>query len=370
MKLLFFISSLRGGGAERVLSTVCNELVDRGHDVFLVTNLRINFAYDIDPRIKTIELFPVPHLKHNVVKRYFSLYRHIRKTVKEIRPDIVTSFMVDLNIHIILANMLSKVPIVASEHYSFDSKHSFFRYVSRFYINRLASKVVLLTNYDYEFLGKRLPNKIVIPNPINYEPVLEDMVRQRTILAAGSINRWFQKGFDNLLRVWSEIYSSYPDWTLKIAGQGSEEKLNYLKNLVSQMGLSESVVFMGFQSDMQSVFQESEVFVLSSRYEGLPMVLIEAMSQGCACISFDCISGPREIIEDRVSGVLIENQNLDEMKNKLIEVMSNSRFRTQLQRNAVIESLRFSKSKVIDKWEMMYNELLGASANSSVDKAK
>lgn len=351
MRLLFFVSSLRGGGAERVLSTICNSLCERGYEIYLATNLDAPIMYEIDRRVKTIQLYPEHHLKKNVIPRYINFYKRIRNIVKEVKPDVVVSFMSNLSVHVILATYGFKIPVIASEHTTFDAHHTFFKYVSRFYVNRLAEKVVLLTHHDYEFLGTRLPNKVVIPNPISYEIFDGRIERKNRVLAAGSLDRWKAKGFGNLLKVWAKVSPLFPEWTLEIAGGGKESNSSYLKGLSEDLGISKTVCFLGFQSDMQTLLQETSVFVLSSMLEGLPMALIEAMSQGCACISFDCISGPREIITDGVSGVLVKNQDLEDMEKALLSVLGDVKFREELSRNAIVESQRFNVDKIVSQWE-------------------
>lgn len=357
MKLLFFISSLKGGGAERVLSTVCNELAKRGHEVYLATNLNAPVVYDLEKRIHTMQLFPEKHLERGTIKRYIIFYRRLKHIVKEVKPDVIVSFMSGLNVHVILSTLGLKIPIIASEHFTFDTKHSLFKYISRFHVNKLATKVVLLTQYDYDFLGTRLANKVVIPNPMSYPVFMGRSVRKKNVLAAGSLDRWKHKGFDNLLKVWSKVSPHFPDWTLEIAGGGKEINLNYLKKMSEDLKVSQNVSFLGFQSDLKSVFQQTSVFILSSRHEGLPMVLIEAMSQGCACLSFDCVSGPREIINHGVSGMLVENQDLEQMEQALYSLLANEELRERFSENAINDTERFSTSKIVDRWEEILTEV-------------
>lgn len=358
MRLMFFISSLEGGGAERVMSILCNELVDRDHEVYLATNKKIPFAYELDNRITTLELYPDSFSQLNKIIRWVKLYIRIRSLVKEVKPDIITSFMYGLNVHVILATLGIKIPLVASEHTSFHISHNWFKYFSRFYVNKLATHTILLTEYDSSFIGNKLKNKIVIPNPLSFPIIEEIKERRKNVLAAGSIDRWSGKGFDTLIKVWGKVSQKHPDWILEIAGNGTEESFSHLKSVVKEVNVDNTVVFLGFQKEMDKLLQSSSIFVLSSKFEGFGMVLTEAMSQGCACISFDCIAGPSEIITHDVSGLLVEDQNMEEMEIMLDQLIADENLRNRLSEGAVKEAERFTPKVIVDKWEGMFKTLV------------
>lgn len=357
MRLMFFISSLEGGGAERVMANLCNELVNRGHEVYLATSKQISFAYELDKRITVLELYPDSFSQINKIVRWVKFYIRIRSLVKEVKPDVIISFMYTLNVHIILATLRIKIPLVASEHTSFNISHNWFKYFSRFYINRLATRTVLLTEYDSSFIGNKLKNKIVIPNPLSFPIIEEIKKRRKNIIAAGSIDRWKGKGFDTLIRVWSKVAQKHPDWILEIAGNGSKESFNHLKSVVKEVNVDNTVVFLGFQKEMDTLLRSSSIFVLSSKFEGFGMVLIEAMSQGCACISFNCIAGPNEIITHNKSGLLVEDQNIEEMEIMLDQLIADADLRNRLCEGAVKEVERFTSKVIVDKWEVLFNTL-------------
>lgn len=361
MKLLFFINSLAGGGAERVMVIICNELVNRGHEVFLATSIDIPFAYEIDSRIKIIDLYPKRSKKRDITSKIHNrlkTYRRIREIAKEINPNVATSFMLGLNTDVIIATRGLKAPIIASEHSTFDIKYSPIKYIKRFYINRLADFVTILTQYDFEFIGNRLKNKIIIPNPLTFEIERGDIIREQVVIAAGSIDRWHGKGFDSLIKIWGNISPTFPDWKLQIAGGGSDESFDYLKSIAEQNNVLETVELLGFQSHLDKLFQQKAIFILSSRYEGFGMVITEAMSQGCTVVSFDCIAGPREIITDNVSGLLVEDQNMEEMEKVLIKLMSDEALRDKLSEGGLKEAEKFSVDKIVDKWEELFEKAI------------
>lgn len=361
MKLLFFISSLHGGGAERVMVVLCNELTERGHEVYLATNIDIPFAYELDSRVSIIDLYPKRSDKRNItskVRNRLRTYGRIRQIVKEIKPDVATSFMLGLNTDVLLSTIDIKTPIIASEHFTFDVKYSPIKYIKRFHINKLAAFVTILTQYDFEFIGDRLKNKIIMPNPLSFDICKGKDQREQVVLAAGSIDRWKHKGFDNLIKVWGNVSSKFPDWKLQIAGNGKEENFEFLRKIAQDNDVEHSVEFLGFQSNLDQLLQQKSIFVLSSRYEGLPMILIEAMSQGASCIAFDCKTGPNEIIIHNESGLLVEDQNMEEMEKSLVRLISDEALRNKLSEGGLKEAEKFSVDKIVDKWEALFKRAI------------
>jgi glycosyltransferase involved in cell wall biosynthesis len=353
MKLLFFISSMWGGGAERVMSILCNELIKRDYDVNLATNINHTFAYKLDTGIKIIPLYPEDYWKKHKIIRLILYIKRIRSIVSQTKPDIIISFM--HNICAITYGM--RIPVIQSEHTTYSRKVSKKFNIGRLFINKLANKVTVLTQQDFDLLGNRLPNKVVMPNPLSFPIYTAENMRNNAILAAGRIDVWHVKGFDNLLKSWSLIAQKHKDWHIEIAGTGNDKNINYLKQLTKQLGIEDSVYFLGFVKDIDKLMQQSHIFVLSSRYEGFGMCLIEAMSQGCACISFDCPTGPKEIITDGYSGILIENQNIEKMSEAILRVIEDEELREMLSQNAGKEVIRFTPDKTVERWEELFKEL-------------
>ena len=360
MKLLLFIGAMRSGGAERVMATLSNEFANRNHEVTLATMLPYESFYELNDKVKQVSLYRTNNatLVQKIIWR-LKWYRYIRKTVKQEKPDIIVSFIWGLNAPVLLSTRFLNIPVIASEHTTFNKKKSLYEKWCRFYVNRLADKVTILTKYDYDYIGNRLKNKMVIPNPLSFDPYLPSSTKERKkcIIAAGGIDRYYIKGFDNLIKIWGKIAHKYPDWVLQIAGAGTSNNINILKVLAQQNNIVNQIEFIGPIKALDLKLRESSIFVLSSRFEGLPMVLIEAMSQGCACVSFDCITGPREIITNNIDGLLIQNQNLDEMREAICKLIENDKKREYLSKNALISVQKFAVNKIVDKWERLFSEL-------------
>lgn len=354
MKLLFYIASLKGGGAERVMSILCNELIRKGYDIYLATNTRQAFAYELDERIHVISLYPEDYEKSSRIVRVFKLYHSMRAIALAVKPDIIISFV--HNVCLAVAGL--SIPVIQSEHTTFARKVSRKFDFERLCVNRLAAKVTVLTQYDYNLIGKRLSRKVVMPNPLTFSPLLSVPEKNKTILAVGRLDIWEIKGFDTLIKTWSLIAGKYNDWRVEIAGTGTEKNLEKLKSLAVEYGVADSIHFLGFRRDIDELMQRSPVFVLTSRYEGFGMVLLEAMSQGCACVSFDCMAGPREIITHNEDGLLVEDQNPEGMAKSMSLLIEDPKIRQKLAGNALVKVRNYMPEVIVNQWEKLFFEVL------------
>ena len=360
MKLLFFIDTMRGGGAERVMATLTDELVKRGHDITLVTMFTEEPFYSINKKIKLIQR------KNRVNNAFFYRIKHrfmsfpfIRKTIKEEQPDVIISFMLRLNSLVLISSTFLGVPVIASEHSTFDIQLPLMKMFKRYQINKLAHKVTVLTEHDYNHIRGRLRNVEIMPNPLPFNPIEKyNIDRKKNIIAVGNLDRYKGKGFDNLIKIWSEIAHLYPDWRLQIAGAGEWKNIKELENLANIYNVSRQFEILGPIKKIDIKLRESSIFVLSSLEEGFGMALIEAMSQGCGCISFDCKAGPNEIITQDIDGILVEDQNMAAMREALVDLIENEEKREFLATNAIKSVSKFSVRSIVDKWEILFKEVI------------
>jgi glycosyltransferase involved in cell wall biosynthesis len=359
MKVVFYIDSLQSGGAAKVIVTIANELLRRGHFVFIATDtLHKSIVYEIDKNITILPIYSLNHFKRSKVYRLWDLLKLIRRSMKKIKPDIIIGVQSIMFLIAKLASIRLLIPVIASDHTSFDRKLPFYIQLIRFYFYKSADAVTILSQSDYDFLGKRLPKKVVMPNPLSYPIFQETSIRRKNILAVGRLNVWQIKGFDILIEVWSLIADKYPDWILEIAGTGNASSFDKLKGMTTRLGIENRVNFLGFHSEIDKIMQKSSIFVLSSRVEGFGLVLIEAMSQGCACISFNTGGRQKEIISSPQSGILIENQSKDDLKKALIRLIEEDQLRIAISEEGKKEACRFSKEIITDQWELLFNRII------------
>ena len=186
---------------------------------------------------------------------------------------------------------------------------------------------------------------------MTFEPISKPVKRRNVVLCVGTVSIWHVKGFDRILFIWKNIHRQHPDWSLEIAGPGDDEALTFLQNLCQEYGISESVNFIGKVDNIQNLYQTSSIFALPSRIEGFPMVLLEAMSQGCSCVSFDIKGAIYEILKDGEDGFIVPDGDMDLFTQKLEQLISNENQRLKFAENAVKNVSRFSQDAFLKKWE-------------------
>ncbi len=346
IKLAFIVGSLGSGGAERVCALLSNFFVDNNIDVTIYIK-KSNEAciYELDKRI-VIKVIDYPRAGKNKLSllRSGALFiSRLRDQLKSDNPDVIVSFGVGLNILTIpIAKSLHK-PVIVSEHMHYLDPIRIFK-IARRCLYRYAYTVTVLTRYDYDYYKRFLRNVMVMHNPVilqgnsNSSPVKEPFV-----LGAGTMSLYVKKGFDRLI----EMFPYQSNWQLRLAGRGDN---SVLKKICSDKNIEDRVEFMGEVKDMNTLYDRTSIFALSSRSEGLPMVLLEAMSHGCACVSFDIVSGPSEIITDGIDGFLVEDNDMATFSSRLMELMDNQELREKLGKGACEKVKMFSIERIGHKW--------------------
>lgn len=350
MKIDFAISSLTTGGGERVLVTIANNLVNRGNKVRVITFIE-PVEYDINSKIELVKLHS-GNFKNQTLRYIVELFKYYKN--KNNRPDVIISFMTQTSLSVILVAKLLGIKVIASEHTSHIRTSTNKRIVNftRKYVYRLADYITILTKFDLEFYKTHRVNTVVLPNPCSFKNTNTPKDnKDKIILAVGALHKYYIKGFDNLFPIVQPILHKHKDWKLMVVGETNNEGYPFLKKLAKDLNIDNQVVFTGLRNDVKAIMANSEIFVLSSRNEGLPMVLIEAMSQDMCCIAFDCISGPSDIIDHDVNGILIENQNYTEMTKNLAQLIENPKLRLALSSKANTIIAKFDEDLVCDKWE-------------------
>ena len=220
-----------------------------------------------------------------------------------------------------------------------------------------------MTYYYKAYLLNNYKKVYVMHNPLSYTPISEEVYlktfsTRKNILACGRLVS--DKGFDKLIKAFSVIANEFPNWDVDIAGQDMQNS-NYsivLKDLVKSYGLEERIRFIGFHSDMDNVMKQHSVFCLCSKHEGFPNVLSEALSMGMAAVSFDIVTGPREIIIDGLDGIIVENQDVEALTEGLRELLSSEDLRKKLGLKAIENINRFRPECIITSWEAMFQSII------------
>lgn len=354
MKIHFVGSHLGGGGAERVMITLANTFAKKGYDVTIITFIPIEL-YQPEQKVARIRLHD-SKIKNHTIRAFASL--KVLYSDKAVRPDLMISFLPDINLISILIARLYRLKIIVSEHInhlSVDSKKTIF---ARKFLYRFANKVTVLTKFDVPYFEKYGAKVKIVPNPSTFKKFIpkENHTRKNVILCLGHLDRYHQKGFDNFVPILEKVLKRNPTWSVKFIGRGEIGK-GLIEKLANDFGIENQVFVTGHIDNVDELMQESSIYALPSRFEGLPMVLIEAMSQGLACIAYDCISGPSELIKDGHDGLLIANQNGKEMEKGLLRLINDINLRKKIGHNAINIVDKYSVSSTYLLWNEMFLEL-------------
>ena len=357
MKLLFFIASLKCGGAERVSVMLCNHWAEHGWDVTLATfdDGSVPPFFPPAPGVRHVTLGLQRRstgVAHSVMNNFRRVPR-LRRFVAEVRPDRIVSFIDGTNVLALLAARGTGIPVIVSERID-PAQHPIpvpWKLLRRV-LYPWARAVVLQTRAAASYFPASWASRIaVIPNPVARlapSPKTESPEgRRRRIVGMGRLER--QKGFDLLLRAFASIAPEHPGWELTIFGEGPEREA--LAALIARRGLAERISLPGATSDVAGVLRGADLFVLSSRYEGFPNVLCEAMACGLPVIAFDCRNGPAEIIRDGVDGVLVPAEDDVALAAAIARLADDPEARRRLGARAVEVADRFSVERVASLWE-------------------
>jgi len=273
------------------------------------------------------------------------------------RPDWIVCTGANRLIVALIAALVPGVKIVIWEHFPVTNSVTKPRgRVARRIASVVASRIVTLTKSDkdlYATLYTAAERVTHIPNIVQ-SPGATGKVRRREVLAMGRLSR--EKGFDLLLDAWALAMPLLPEWSLRIVGDG--QMRNELVSQAGRLGIEDRVIFAPFSDDPFSLYSECGIFVLSSRFEGLPFVLIEAMTCGTPCISFDCPNGPREVIQSGVNGLLVPAEEVNVLASSIVKLGANPVLRQRLGDAARKVSKPFSEPRVVARWqEVLYGQM-------------
>ena len=360
MRVLFFINRFAGGGAERVMSTIANHFAENGIEVFIDYDTNYPIAYTLSEKIISLnhiaKVQNMRFFKYGFIRFPYNLYL-IRNIIKEINPDYVVSFLTEVNGPVVLSSIGLNTKVIVSEHtrvegFNNSKKNEFIKR----WIYRFADAVTVLTKYDYH-KWKKYKNVVYMPNPIALETVPVNILsKEKIVLGVGRFDDYYVKGLDTLLKCWSGVCHKHKDWRLQIAGDGSAENKNTLLKINEELG-NINVDFLGFRKDITNIMRRSAIFLLPSRVEGLPMGLIEAMNQSCCCIAYNVETGPSEIIRHNVSGILIENQQVEKLSEALDDIIVDTNKRIKLSSMAQHSIEQYGIDRIITRWKILFSVL-------------
>lgn len=346
-KICFFSANFsNGGGTERVTSIIANELVKLGYDITIISCIDGEKSYfKLDSRIKLDRLYKsCSGLKFNLTAAY-----KLRKKIKEYDFDYIIDIDTIHSFFSIPAIIGLRTKVISWEHFNYYSDLGVRRRRwGRVLAAKYADRIITLTNEDREAFLENLRVKAKIDYIYNPTPYPNEKRSECTSKIAISIGRLTaQKGFDKLLDIWKQIEERDDKWLLYIIGSG-EDKEKLLKQKES-LNLKR-VVFVENTKNIKEYYEKASIYLMTSRFEGLPMTLIEAQSFGLPIISYDIKTGPKDVISDNKDGYLIEEDNQKQFVEKFLELANNRDKIEGFSKEAYKSSKRFHLDNIIDRW--------------------
>ncbi len=344
------------GGIERAVVNTANLFDKNGYRVtLLILDSSVSSFY---PVAKTIALIQLPlHFgittEGTILSRKLTFLLHIRrlkKTLLQLKPDVIigTEYQFSAAAFLAAKNLSAKVFAWEHHHFHWLKKSRFWRVLLRIVYPKL--NAVICLNPEEAGLYQTIKCRVaVVPNFVEI-PVRPASPTQ-TILSVGWLIK--RKGVDLIPSIGEAIFEKYPEWRWKIIGTGEEE--NWLREEIKRLQLQDNIAIASPQSaDLSTAYSEAALCVMPSRFECFPMVLLEAMSYGVPCLSFDCPTGPAFIITNEEDGVLVNPKNALAMANTIINLIEDEAKRAAYGIAAYKNVQRFSPDKIIFLWKQVF----------------
>lgn len=356
-------SLIAHGGEERMCVLLANELSKRGYHIIVLTLhqfLSEKSNYKLNANIKTYTL-----VRNRIERKFFSYklleelpllrYKHILKKLN-------ISLVIDVDIHQSLVTTKvtkgTNIKVVSWDHFNYErfKKRWSYQVMLDCFRSGKVDKLVLLTKSDIrpyieeEKFSPSFIHQIYNPSPIEVDNYTEH--NSKKVLAVGRYNE--QKGFDLLLKCWSLVEMRCNDWELEIVGDGPMR--DSLQELIEKLHLNK-VKLSHYTDNIVDKYKGASIYVLSSRYEGFPLVLLETMALSLPIVAFDCKTGPNEIIKDGYNGFLVESENINMLAEKLLMLIKDDKLCKQMSRNAFEESKKYKINNFINQWVKLIESL-------------
>ncbi len=365
-RLALVIHALSGGGAERVLTHMANHWSRHGQQVTLVTLAAAETdVYQVSDSVERVglDVMGQSHGPLSAIKNNFRRARALRLALLAAQPDFVISFTDQMNVLTLLATLGLRLRVIICDrvdprHHPLGRAWSLLRQTLYRRCFAAVVQTVAIRDVVQPLVAGRpvyvIPNAVapeVRPDTPQANQAAEDRATSpRRLVAMGRLVP--QKGFDLLIAAFAQLATRHTEWRLDVFGEGPQR--DALQQQIRQLDLAGRIHLPGWTDDPASEFARADLFVLSSRYEGFPNVVLDAMACGIPVVSFDCPTGPAEIIRHQIDGLLVEPQDVDALAGALDELMASDRTRQEYAGRAAEVTNRFSEATFHARWDGVF----------------
>lgn len=327
-KVLIAVGSLSGGGAERVASVWAGQLADKGYDVSIFIYSHKDNEYPISHKVKIYSCANTAN--EYISKSLFTRYKEIRQTIKSVKPDYIIPFLFSIQFWMFIASLglgIRRVETIRINPWIFTKYYNLVdRLLLRLFYTS-AYKIVIQASDQKPWFTKRNQKKcVLIPNPISdiYKESYREEISTQVVnfIAAGRIDP--QKNYPMMIDAFAKAVKQYPNIRLQIFGKGDTDYTQMLQNKINSLEMQNNIFLMGRSATIHEEYKKNDVFLMSSDFEGLPNALMEAMASRLICISTDCKTGPRDLINEGVSGYMVPVGDSNALADTIIKVINMS----------------------------------------------
>ncbi|MCI9845894.1 glycosyltransferase family 4 protein [Flavobacterium pectinovorum] len=359
MKILFITPKINNqGGVARVLSLRSNYFIqNKNYQIHILTQNSRNFPlfFDFDKRIVLHDM----SLLGNPIKFLLSYRKGLNELVAKINPDVIFVLDNGLKSYLLPYFLKTTIPLILEIHgskYVQEKKvtnklFDFFSIKIKEIGIKRYTKVIFLSNESALEWNYKKP--IIISNPISF--LTNDFSNLSSKKAIVVARHSYEKGLDRMLNIWKRIIEKYPDWNLEIYGKSNENQ--DLQEMVNSLGIGSNVTFFEPVKNILEKYLNSSLFLMTSRSEGFPMVLLEAMALGLPVVAYDCPCGPRAIIKNGENGFLVEDSNADSFVEKLELLMNDENLRIQMGLSARESVKKYNLENIMVQWKTLFEEM-------------
>lgn len=378
-RIVYIVGGVYGvSGMNQVLTQKINWLArNTDYELHMVLTERpdLPWALHIEPNVKWVNFgINFDELDTMPLARKLWHYRKKQKAYKQA----LTKYLMDLHADLVVSacrrevNFINDIPDGSHKIGEIHFDRTFYRLFNKPYlphavcqwisrrwigsfireVNRL-DRFVVLTHEDFAHWPE-VEQKLVIPNPVKRLSTEYSTCENRRVIACGRYT--WQKGFDLLIQAWAKVKASHPDWQLDIYGGGDVEPFN---RQAEEKGIADVVKCHSSVENIYEKYCDSSIFVLSSRYEGFGLVLVEAMSCGLPVVSFDCPCGPKDIIHEGVDGYLVSTGDIDALSHKICCLIEQPELRKTMSQHAIAHSKQYDEESIMPQWVRLFEDVIG-----------